>query len=392
MVPTLILRRDRERSVLRHHPWVFSGSVETVEGTAGPGSTVVVTSAQGHALGRAQLSPGSNLRARMWTFDPDEVIDDAFVSRRITAAVARREGVVSHTDAVRLVFSEADGLPGVIVDRYADVVVVQLSTPGADRWRDVIADTLADLSGVRSVYERSDGDGRQREGLDERVGVLRGGEPPDEVVVREGPWHFAVDVRAGHKTGFYLDQRDSRAAIAALAEGRRVLNVFAYTGAFAVAAATGGAASIVNVDSSGPALATARRNEELNGVDVGALIEGDAFAELRRQRDAAAEYDLVVLDPPKLAPTAAQVQRASRAYKDMNLLAAKLLAPGGIVVAFTCSGGMTEELFRKVVAGAAADAHRELRIVGRLHQPADHPVPLTFPEAEYLNGLILRAD
>jgi 23S rRNA (cytosine1962-C5)-methyltransferase len=392
MVPTLVLRRDRERSVLRQHPWIFSGSVATIEGTAGPGSTVVVRSAQGHALGRAQLSPGSNLRARMWTFDPDETVDAAFIQRRLAAAVARRQDLVTGTDAMRLVFSEADGLPGVIVDRYADVVVVQLSTPGADRWRDVLADALAELPGVLTVYERSDGDGRQREGLDERVGVLRGDEPPAEVIVHEGPWRFAVDVRAGHKTGFYLDQRDSRTAIAGLAAGRRVLNVFSYTGAFAVAAATAGAASVVNVDSSGPALATARRNGELNGVDIGALIEGDAFAELRRQRDAAAEYDLVVLDPPKLAPTAAQVQRASRAYKDMNLLAAKLLAPGGIVVAFTCSGGMTEDLFRKVVAGAAADAHRELRVVGRLHQPADHPIPLTFPEAEYLNGLVLRAD
>ena len=283
-------------------------------------------------------------------------------------------------------------MPGLIADRYGDTVVCQLTTAGADAWRDVIADALAGLPGVASVYERSDADVRSREGLGPVVGTLRGVDPSPHLVGHEGAWRHAIDVAGGHKTGFYLDQRHARSAIARLANGKRVLNVFSYTGAFAVVAAGAGATSITNIDSSGPALAVAARNAELNGLDVGELMEADAFTALRGLRDRARQYDLIALDPPKLAATERQVDKATRAYKDLNLLAIKLLAPGGTLLTFSCSGAMSAELFQKVVAGAALDAGRTVRIVDRLTQPSDHPVPLAFPEAEYLKGLVLEAE
>ena len=392
MEPTLVLRPGRDKSVRRHHPWIFSGSEARLDGKPAAGDTVLVTSGTGEVLGRAAYSPESRLRARMWTFDPDTVVDEAFIVNRIVAAATRRSGLASITDASRLVFSEADGVPGLIADRYGDSVVVQIGSAGAERWRDVIADALIALPGVRCVYERSDVDGREREGLAPRTGLLRGDEPHEETIVNERGFQYAVGFTAGQKTGFYLDQRNARAAIATMAAGRTVLNAFSYTGAFSVIAAAGGATSVTSLDSSGPALVGAQRNAELNGVEVGEQIEGDAFAALRTLRDRARNFDLIMLDPPKLAQTEAQVARATRAYKDLNLLAAKLLNPGGILLTFSCSGGVSDELFQKVVAGAALDAKRNLRIVGRLSQPSDHPVPLAFPEAAYLKGLILQAE
>ncbi len=392
MEPTLVLRAGREKSIRRLHPWIFSGGVAEIRGEITPGATACVVSATGEMLGRAAVSPASQLRARMWTFDADTVVDDALIARRVIDAAERRAHLQVITNAARLVFSEADGLPGIIADRYGDDVVVQLGSAGGDLWRDVVADALFALPGVRCVYERSDVDSRQRENLGPRVGLLRGRQPDAETVIDERGHRFAVGFSEGQKTGFYLDQRHARAAVAEVAAGRRVLNAFSYTGAFSVIAAASGASSVTSLDSSGPALVGARRNAELNGVDVGEQIEGDAFAELRTLRDRARSYDLIMLDPPKLAQTEAQVARATRAYKDLNLLAAKLLAPGGILMTFSCSGGVSAELFQKVVAGAALDAKRTLRIIGHLDQPSDHPVPLSFPEAAYLKGLILEAE
>lgn len=402
--PVVVLRAGRERSLTRRHPWIFSGGVAAVRGAPDPGATVEVHSATGDHLGLGAFSPESQIRVRMWTFAADtdastststssSTVDNAFVTDRIVRSALRRVALLaSGTDAARLVFSEADGFPGLIADRYGDTVVCQFTTAGADRWRDVIADALFALDGVRSVYERSDADVRQREGLEPVVGHLRGDEPPGDITIHEGRWRFAIDVANGHKTGFYLDQRNARGEIESLAAGARVLNVFSYTGAFSVIAAGSGAASVLSIDSSGPALAAAERNAVLNGVDVGELMEADAFTALRGLRDRARQYDLIALDPPKLANTEKQVDKAARAYKDLNLLAIKLLAPGGRLLTFSCSAAMTAELFQKVVAGAALDAGRTVRIVGRLAQPGDHPVPLNFPEAEYLKGLILQAE
>ncbi len=391
--PIVTLRAGRDRSVTRRHPWVFSGGIEAVEGRPGRGDTVLVEDDAGRPLGWGAYSPESQIRVRMWSFSPDDVIDAAFVDARITRAAARRDALLaSGTDSARLVFSEADGVPGVIADRYGDTIVVQLTSAGADAWREVVADALFSLPGIRCVHERSDADMREREGLDARSGTLRGDAPDPDLVAHEGPWRFVVDVTGGHKTGFYLDQRDARAAIARLAPGRTFLNVFSYTGAFSVVAAGSGAASVLSIDSSGPALDVARRNGEVNGLDLGELMEADAFTALRGLRDRARQYDLIALDPPKLANNERQVEKASRAYKDLNLLALKLLAPGGTLLTWSCSGAMTAELFQKVVAGAALDSGRTARIVGRLGQPSDHPVPLAFPEAEYLKGLILEAE
>jgi 23S rRNA (cytosine1962-C5)-methyltransferase len=393
-LPSLWLRPNRERSLKRLHPWVFSGAVAKVDGSPAPGQTVVVRAGDGTPFGLAAFSPESQIRARMWTFDAEQTVDGAFVTERVHAAAARRDGLLSGgtTDSARLVFSEADGVPGLVADRYGDTVVCQLTTVGAEAWRDVLGDALASLPGVACVYERSDADVREREGLGPRVGLLRGHEPSPDLMAHEAGFRFAVDVAGGHKTGFYLDQRNARAAVALAAPGRRVLNVFAYTGAFSVIAATRGATEITSIDSSGPALAVAARNAELNGVDIGELVEADAFTALRGLRDRAKQYDLICLDPPKLANTEGQLDKASRAYKDLNLLAVKLLAPGGMLMTWSCSGAMTMDLFQKVVAGAALDAKRTVRIVDRLHQPSDHPIPLPFPEAEYLKGLVLIAD
>ena len=392
-VPSLWLRPDRDRSLLRRHPWVFSGAVARVEGSPAPGATVTVRAADGTVMGSAAYSPESQIRARIWTFDPAAVVDDVLVAGAVRAAAERRSDLLGGgTDSARIVFSEADGVPGLVADRYGDTVVCQFTTAGAEAWREVLADSLFALPGVECVYERSDADVREREGLPPRVGLLRGKQPSPDLVAHEAGFRFAVDAAGGHKTGFYLDQRNARAEVARLASGRRVLNVFSYTGAFSVIAAARGAASVTSIDSSGPALAVAARNAELNGVDIGELMEADAFTALRGLRDRARQYDLICLDPPKLANSERQLDKASRAYKDLNLLALKLLAPGGVLLTWSCSGAMTMDLFQKVVAGAALDARRSARIVGRLHQPSDHPVPLAFPEAEYLKGLVLHAD
>jgi 23S rRNA (cytosine1962-C5)-methyltransferase len=288
------------------------------------------------------------------------------------------------------VFAEADLLPGVIIDRYGSVVVLELTAAGADRWRDAIADACLSLEGVTSVYERSDADVRDREGLAQRTGLLRGEEPPERIEVHEDGAQFGVDVRSGHKTGFYLDQREARSAVRTLSPGRKVLNVFAYTGAFSVAAWQGGATSVTTVDSSGPALAIAAENLSANGFPTKSIVEADAFTELRRLRDIGATFDLVILDPPKLVHNKQQVERGSRAYKDLNWLGLRLLNPGGILVTFSCSGSVSAELHQKIVADAAVDAGREAQIIGRLHQASDHPVLLSFPESQYLKGLVCR--
>ncbi|MTA29057.1 MAG: methyltransferase, partial [Actinobacteria bacterium] len=386
---TLYLKADREGPVKRRHPWVMSGSVSHVTNDPQPGDTVLVVSASGDELGVASYSPFSTIRARMWSFDPTTVVDESFVGNLVTTSVERREWYPGLESTARLVFGDADGLPGLVVDRYGDVVVMQITAVGVEKWRDVVADLLFALPGVNCVYERSDGDDRTREGLDERVGVARG-TLPAEVFARENGFTFAVDVESGHKTGFYIDQRNARTLIPQLAVGARVLNVFGYTGSFSVIANRSGAESVTTIDSSAPSLELTRLNARLNDTDPGELIVGDAGEQLRRMRDRRAEFDLIILDPPKFAPTQKNLDRASRAYKDVNLLGAKLLAPGGRLLTFSCSGAVSIDLFQKIVAGAALDAKRSLSIVQRLGQPVDHPVLLSYPESEYLKGLLLQ--
>jgi 23S rRNA (cytosine1962-C5)-methyltransferase len=394
--PSLVLAPGRERSVARRHPWIFRSAVASVRGEPEPGETVAIVTAHGQRLARAAYSPTSQIVARIWTWDEDERVDAAFIGARVHRAARARADLAARADAYRLVFAESDGLPGVIADRYGPFVVVQLSSAGADRWRDALASALAELPEVIGVYERSDVDLRQREGLGARTGPLVGEAPPPFVIVSERPaagtppWLFEADLRTGQKTGFYLDQRDNRRVVWGLASGRRTLDLFCYSGAFGVAAGTGGASEVTGVDSSGPALERADANLQRNGVAPAVLIRADVFTHLRLLRDRGERFGLIVLDPPKLAQAAAQVPRATRAYKDVNLLAIKLLEPGGILVTFSCSGVVSEELFQKIVFGAALDARREVQVVGRLSQASDHPVLLSFPEAAYLKGLVCR--
>jgi 23S rRNA (cytosine1962-C5)-methyltransferase len=394
---TLTLHPGKDKSVLRRHPWLFSGAIAQLDGRARPGDTVDVVSHEGRPLGRAAWSPASQIRARVWSFDPQETIDHAFFKRRVAAAVARRAALpeLAGQQGLRLIHAESDGLPGVIADRYGDTVVVQLTTAGADKWRAAIADSLHKATGCARIYERSDVEVRKLEGLEPVTGWLQGAAPDDEIVIAENGVRMAVDILAGHKTGFYLDQRDNRRRVAELALDRRVLNCFCYTAGFSLQALAGGAREVVSVDSSGPALATAQRNLALNPrLDAARAVwrEADVFAELRNLRAAGERYDLIILDPPKFAHTAAHAERAGRAYKDINLQALQLLAPGGLLMTYSCSGGVSAELFQKIVAGAALDAKRTARLVQHLHGAADHPVDLAFPEGEYLKGLLLQVD
>ena len=391
--PALKLKPGREKSLRHRHPWVFSGAIETVQGEPASGDTVSVVAADGTMLGRAAYSPSSQIRARVWSFDPRMPIDAAFFRQRIDRAVAARAAMQDDRHSgCRLVHAESDGLPGVVADRYGEVVVVQLSSAGAELWRGAIVDALAAVPGVSCVFERSDAEVRKLEGLEPRTGVVRGS-LPTPVSFHEDGLAYRVDVAAGQKTGFYLDQRDNRRAIRALAAGRDTLNVFCYSGGFTLAALAGGASRVTSLDSSEAALCEARANLAANPqLDAARAewLEADAFATLRKFRDAARSFDLIVIDPPKFAPTAAHAERASRAYKDINLWALKLLRPGGLLATFSCSHGIDAELFRKIVAGAALDAGADAAVVGRFGPSADHPVALAFPEGDYLKGLLIR--
>jgi len=391
-LPVVRVKPGRDRSLRHRHPWLFSGAIASVEGEPASGATVEVRAADGDLLALAAWSPASQIRARVWSFAPTS-IDASFIALRLRRAIAARAGMLdARHSGMRIVHGESDGLPGVVADRYADVVVVQLLSAGAEAWRDAIVDALADATPARAIVERSDADVRALEGLAPRVAVARG-TLPDPVVFRENGIDYAVDVLAGQKTGFYLDQRDNRRIVGDHAAGRQVLNAFCYSGGFTLACLAGGATRVVSVDSSAPALALGRANLARNpALDASRAqwLEADVFAELRRLRDADASFDLIVLDPPKFAPTAHHAERAARAYKDINLLALKLLAPGGYLATCSCSGGIGPELFQKIVAGAAQDARADAAIVGRFTASADHPVALAFPEGEYLKGLLVR--
>lgn len=390
----LILKPGREKSLLRRHPWVFSGAVARLEGNPAPGATVDLLSAKGDFLARAAYSPHSQIRARVWTFDPSEAVDAAFFRRRISQAIARRARLLPQTRqasaAYRLIHAESDGLPGLVVDRYAETLVVQFLSTGAEYWKDTLADLLLAETGLSAIYERSDADVRALEGLPLRSASLRGDIGPSPLIILENNLKFRVDLAGGHKTGFYLDQRINRQRVRELAAGSEVLDCFCYTGGFTVNALAGGARSVLSVDSSAEALRLCGENVALNALPIErhAILEGDVFHILRKFRDEGRLFDMIVLDPPKFAPTAAQAEKAARGYKDINLLAFKLLRPGGLLVTFSCSGGVDEALFQKIVASAALDAGVEAQIVERLQQAPDHPVALNFPEGAYLKGLV----
>ncbi len=391
--PVLQLKKGRERSLKRRHPWVFSGAVEKLAGTPSSGETVEVRDASGQPLALAAYSPVSQIRARAWSFDPQQVVGREFFEEKIKKALARREAlqIGAHTNAVRLVHGESDGLPGLVVDRYADVLVAQFLSAGAEHWRETLLDCLKEATGCEAIFERSDAEVRKLEGLPSRNGFVRGDKSASRCPIVEYGLNFRVDVREGQKTGFFLDQRENRQRVRSLAAGREVLDGFCYTGGFSIAALAGGAKRVMALENSLPALEVARENLAANPLDASRVefVKADVFSRLRKLRDEGRSFDLIVLDPPKFAPTAAQAKNAARAYKDINLLALKLLAPGGLLATFSCSGGVGAELFQSIVAGAALDAGVEAKIVERFGAAADHPVALEFPEGEYLKGLLV---
>jgi 23S rRNA (cytosine1962-C5)-methyltransferase len=385
----VVLKRDREKPVQQRHPWVFSGAIDRIEADAPNGAIVQVVDYQGNFLATGYLNRRSQIVVRLLTWNVEERVDAGFWQRRLERAIAARR-LPAGSNACRLVYAESDGLPGLVVDRYGDWLVMQCLTLGMAARRDEIAGLLAEMLAPAGIYARDDADVRRQEGLALETGPLWGSEPPHLVEIEEHGHRFLVDVMHGQKTGFYLDQRENRRATAAYCAGARVLNAFAYTGAFGVYAGRAGAASVVNVDSSAQALALAQDNAELNGCQPQEMVVGDVFQVLRRYRDEGRTFDLVILDPPKFAASQAQVMAASRGYKDINMLAMQLLQPGGFLATFSCSGRVTADLFQKIVFGASLDAGRQVQILEYLHQGHDHPVLLTFPESAYLKGLLCR--
>ena len=385
----------RERSLLRRHPWIFAGAI--ARGKADTGETVRVQADDGRFLAWGAYSPHSSIRVRAWSLDEAERIDAAFFQRRIAAAVALRQRLDVASTGVRLVHGEADGLPGLVVDRYGDSLCAQFGAAGVERWKPVLADALLAATGTRRLYERSDASVRELEGLPAQTGWLRldaGDEGGTGLQIDEHGWRLTLDLAQGHKTGYYLDQRDNRAAFARWVRQlgcRQVLNGYSYTGGFSVAALAGGAAHVTSVDSSAPALQRVAAHVALNGFDASRseTVDADVNTFLRQSLQAGRRYDAIVLDPPKFAPTAAHAERAARAYKDTNRLALMLLAPGGLLFTFSCSGGIGAELFQKIVAGAPIDAGLDGAIVQRLEAACDHPTALFFPEGEYLKGLVV---
>jgi len=385
------LKDGKERSLQRRHPWIFESAIAKGGGDAG--ETVRVESHQGEFLAWAAFSPQSKIRARAWSFEAQQRIDAAFLKGLVASAIRARARFDIQSDGLRLIHGEADGLPGLIVDRYGDTLVAQFLSAGVERWKSVLADALLAETGLSKLYERSDASARALEGLPEATGWLRG-EGPTALVLREHDWQLGLDIAQGHKTGFYLDQRDSRKRFADYARRlkfQRVLNCYCYTGGFTVAALAGGAAHVTSIDSSAPALEQARANVARNGFDAARteFLDADVNASLRRYAQEGRTFDAIVLDPPKFAPTAAHAERAARAYKDINRLGLKLLEPGGVLFTYSCSGGISADLFHKIVASAGIDAGVDGYIHERMGGAPDHPMTINFPEGEYLKGLVV---
>ncbi|MET0312522.1 MAG: class I SAM-dependent methyltransferase [Burkholderiaceae bacterium] len=393
---TIRLKEGKERSLQRRHPWVFDSAI--AKGGGDPGETVRVEGSDGRFLAWASFSPASRIRARAWSFKETDRIDADFFGRAVASAVAARSLFDVDSDGIRLVHGESDGLPGLVVDRYGDTLVAQFQSAGVERWKAPIADALLQATGLSKLYERSDTSSRKLEGLEPATGWLRG-EGPVALTIREHGWKLGLDIAGGHKTGFYLDQRDSRRRFADYVQRRgfgRILNCYCYTGGFTVAAFAGMRASgeqgqVTSIDSSGPALEHARANLVLNGFDPARaeFIDADVNQSLRRFAQEGRRFDAIVLDPPKLAPTAAHAERAARAYKDINRIGLSLLEPGGVLFTYSCSGGIPAELFHKIVASAGIDAGVDGYISERLGGAPDHPMTVNFPEGEYLKGLVV---
>lgn len=391
----VILKKGREKSVLNRHPWIFSGSIARVEGNPENGDVVDVWNHKARFVARGIISTKSQIRIRILTWRLyEEQIDENFWHRRIERAIKNRQAIEDDpsTDSYRLVHAEADGLPGLIVDRYGHWLVVQFLSIAVERYKSTIINALTQFTAPQGIYERSDTRSRELEGLVSVTGPIWGEIPPDLIEIEENGFRFLVDIKSGQKTGYYLDQRENRKRIMPYLAGKEVLNCFSYTGGFCAYAAAANAGRVMNVDSSEASNRLAEQNMLMNGFgnreDI--FVAADVFEIMRAYRDQRWTFDTVILDPPKFAHSARQVKQASRGYKDINLLGMKLVKPGGILVTFSCSGRVSEDLFQKIIFGAAVDAKRDVQIIERLHQGVDHPVLVTFPESAYLKGFICR--
>lgn len=389
----VIVKKGRERSILRRHPWVFNNSVDEIKGCPTAGDLVRLVSRKGEFLAWGAYSPASNIRIRIWSWDEESKIDRSFFKEKLSKSILYRNKLVGleYSNAVRLVNAESDGLPGFILDKYQDLLVFQCLSAGPEHWREVLIELIHELTGINKIFERSDGEVRKLEGLPKRNVAVQGA-LPDLIQISESGINYYVNINSGHKTGFYIDQRSNREIFRRYVNGLDVLDCFCYTGGFAINALVGGAKSITAIDSSSEVLITAAENLKLNKFQNKPIswIKADVFQRLRRFRDEGKRFDLIVLDPPKFAPTPASKERAARGYKDINLLAFKLLREGGFLFTFSCSGGIDQVFFQKIVADAALDAGVETRIVQRLYQSADHVVSLNFPEGMYLKGLVIK--
>jgi 23S rRNA (cytosine1962-C5)-methyltransferase len=407
----VILKPGREKSLKRRHPWLFSGAIGEVKGAPNIGDTVEICDSKGGFLAYGAYSPESQIRIRVWTWDQNENIDQRFFRSRLQSAIGLRKSTLgidhlgddqnqmngankaSNKRAFRMVHAESDNLPGLIVDIYNDVLVMQVLSAGIERWRETIADLLLELTHSKHIFERSDVEVRKLEGFQQRIGPVRG-DPPETIIIKENGLSYKVSLKSGHKTGFYLDQRINRRYFQNISRGKDVLDCFSYTGGFTLNALKGGAKSVAAVDVSKDALNIAHENLMLNQLPAERVqwLEADVFQQLRKFRDRGKQFDLVVLDPPKFAPTLSQVQKASRGYKDINLLAFKLIRPGGMLATFSCSGGINPIFFQKIVADAAVDAEVDAKIIQHLSQSCDHPIALNFPEGAYLKGLLISVE
>ncbi|MBY7803042.1 class I SAM-dependent methyltransferase [Vibrio fluvialis] len=395
MTPAIYLVKGREKSLRRKHPWVFSRGISKIEGEPGLGDTVDVYTHEGQWLAKAAYSPHSQIRARVWSFEK-EAIDTAFFVKRIQQAQLLRDDLIERDGLTgyRLIAAESDGLPGITIDKYQDFLVCQLLSAGAESQKDALVEALKQCFPTCSIYERSDVAVRKKEGLEERVGVLHGELPPKSVVIEENGVKISVDIVGGHKTGFYLDQRDSRFQSMKYVKNKDVLNCFSYTGGFGLYALKGGAKRVINADVSQPALDTAKFNAELNEFDISkkraVFLNADVFKLLREYRDQGTKFDVVIMDPPKFAESKAQLNGACRGYKDINMLAMQILNPGGTLLTYSCSGLMDQMLFQKIIADAALDAGRDVKFIERFEQAADHPTDTAYPEGFYLKGFACK--
>ncbi len=386
------LKKGRDKSFLRRHPWIFSGAIDTVKDINHNGETVDIISADGKLLGYGSYSSHSQISVRVLSFNPEEKIEAGFFRNRIHTSIEFRKKIINAdaTDSYRIINAESDFLPGIIVDKYNDYIVCQFLSAGAEFWKSEIVSILSSELNPLGIFERSDVEVREKEGLKLVKGILFGKEPPDLVEILENGNKFFIDIKEGHKTGFYLDQRDNRNFVTDFSKDAEILNCFSYTGGFSVYALKGGAKKIINVDTSAEALSLAEKNLLLNGVDASKFenVYDDVFKYLRKLRDVDKQFDIVILDPPKFAESVSQIDKASRGYKDINLLAFKLLKSNGILFTFSCSGHIIPDLFNKIVADAANDSGRKVHIIKYLTQSPDHTISTSFPEGQYLKGLV----